>query len=442
MSDPTDPLEALAATDGAVSVPTGWRDAGNRMSFSAAQAHRKCPQAWSYANLRGLEKVGVIHRRDLGSWWHLVRAMDSIERGLAAYSLRYAPKHLSTGAENLRLERVGPQIMGLEPDLPPSVIKYRLPNGVEIPASRRAAHAVIAAYWRTLSADEKDGWIEEIGEPLPDRIAYMDARWRERWAEDLANEDPIAVELKWTMDLPGTDGGTSVGYVDEVYRDTRRNLIVVRDHKSMGSLPPHEAADDLNDSQLHLYAEGAAATLRDLGVLQPISALSYDRARSAMPKQPAVTKTTGALSKSVTDYDLHTYLAFVGEEGVDWGEADTFVQSGKNEGKAKFGTYAAEPEVIERLRSPSARAAWHVRTLTPLNRNVIAEHLRSLSHTQVDAVRTVDYFAQHGSAPRNFTRQGCKFCDFVGLCRAEVIGGSGGDYPLEQFGLQTRKPRS
>ena len=411
-----------------------------RVSYSSMTKHRQCPQAWSYRYLRGLETTGPTTARDLGSWWHLVRAMDSIERGTALGSLRFVPDTLQTGAEGLVLRR--------DPDSPSTDGNdprecYRLPNGTKVPATREVALAVTAAYWRTLGGDEQDGWVEEIGEPLPDRIAYMDARWRERWADDLPHEAPLGVEVKFQRLLPAEPGDTGtvsgavlIGYVDEVYLDTRRSLVVARDHKTHRTMPSQSAADDLSDSQTHLYGWGAAPLVEEWGH-GTISALSYDRVRSAKPKTPTVT-VSGGLSKSVSDYDRHTYETFAAGPdgaGVPWGTPDTWVQSGPRKGKPKWGTYEADPAVAEKLSTPAAQSGWHQRTLTPLNANIVKAHLAATVHTRTEAVRTMAFFDEHAEAPRNFTRQGCKWCDYAKLCRAELLGGTGGDYALDQFNL-------
>lgn len=269
----------------------------------------------------------------------------------------------------------------------------------------------------------------------------MDARWRERWAAENGDEAPLGVEVKVRRAIPGTDA-TMPGYVDLVYLDTRRNLTVVRDYKTSRTLQAADAEDDLSDSQLHLYAWALEEQARAWEV-PPVTAISYDRARTAKPKQPGVTATSGTLSKSVTDYDLHTYLSWAAGpdgEGVPWGTEGEYVKSGKRAGEPKFGRYVSEEQVVERLSSPAAASVWHQRSLTPLNRNIVAAHLRSIGHTQPEAARTVETFRETGEAPRNFHRRLCGWCDFAKLCRAELLGGADGDYPVEQFGLTLKYP--
>lgn len=410
------------------------------VSYSSLTLHRQCPQAWSYRYLRGLDKAGTAVARDLGSWWHLVRAMDALQHGLSLDSLRSIPKRLSTGANDLTLTLATADLNGDIP-LPAAGSKYRLPNGKTVPVSSEAAIAIAAAWWRTIGGDEQDAWIEESGEALPDRLAYMEARYQERWADDRASEVPLAVEHKFRREVPNGSGATIPGVVDLIYLDTRRNLVVVRDAKSNRQLAAADSADDLSDSQVHLYGWGVNEEVETWGH-GPVSALSYDRARSAPPKSPAVTQTAGSLSKSVTDYDLHTYLTWAAGpdgRGVPWGTEGEYVKTGKRAGEPKFGRYVAEDSVIEKLSHPAALSIWHQRTLTPLNHNIIKAHLQAVSDTQQQAERTVAQFTEHGSAPRNFTRQGCKWCDYNRLCRAELIGGPGGEYPPEDYGLTERK---
>ena len=415
-------------------------DPAQRVSYSSLTLHRQCPQAWAYRYVRGLDRVGSAVARDLGSWWHLVRAMDSLQRGLAMDSLRSVPRKLSTGDNDLRLTLATSDLTSNIP-IPAAGSKYRLPNGKTLPVSSEVAIAISAAWWRTLSGEDKDAWVEESGEPLPDRLAAMETRYVARWADDFASEVPIAVEHKFERDVPNGSGAVLPGFVDLIYLDTRRNLVVVRDAKSNKALAAADAADDLSDSQTHLYAWGVQPDVQEWG-LGPVTALSYDRARSAMPKQPSLTQ-AGALSKSVTDYDLATYREFAAGpdgQGVSWGEEETYVKTGKRAGEPKWGRYVEDPVLVEKLSSPSALSIWHQRTLTPVNYNIVSTHLRSVSSTQVEAKRTVLAMAEHGEAPRNFNRLLCSWCDFNKLCRAEMIGGVEGTYDPSDYGL-TERPK-
>src|SRR3546814_20127242 len=78
-------------------------------------------------------------------------------------------------------------------------------------------------------------------------------------------------------------------------------MIVVRDHKTNGTIASAESLDDLLDSQLHLYAWGVSV---HLGI--NVGAVGYDRARSKPAAQPAVTK-AGKLSASAQAYEPHAY---------------------------------------------------------------------------------------------------------------------------------------
>lgn len=409
-----------------------WNPAKS-VSYSSMTLHRTCPQAWAYRYVRGLASPELGVARDLGSWWHLVRALDSLARGHALGSLRSVPARLRGGDDF-------PVHLVLDPASTLTAPRYSATReGVgwdRVAPRRELAFELAAEYWNTLGGDDKDAWLGILGESLVERLAYMDEQWSVEWLEDLRHEAPLGVEVRFNRELPGTDGARLPGVVDEVYLDTRRNLLVVRDHKTGRSLPSQESADDLSDSQLHLYAWGVVPLVSGWGQ-GSIRALSYDRARTAKPKTPLLTA-TGTLSKSVTDYDLRTYEEWsygVLGAGVAWGEPDTFVQSGKRKGAPKFGNYTTDEKVVERLSTPAARSVWFQRTLTPVNRNVIRAHLTATLDTQRQAERTLDYHSTHHEAPRNFTRWGCRVCDYAALCRAEMMGGPDGDYPLDQFGL-------
>jgi hypothetical protein len=268
-------------------------------------------------------------------------------------------------------------------------------------------------------------------------------RWRDQWATDLENERPMAVELFWKRRLPTMPGpdGTVVdpdenllGYVDEVYQDLKRNLVVVRDHKTSKALGTQSVADDFMDSQLQFYAWGASPTITSWG-LGPIRATAYDRVRSVKAKTPVVTQ-AGSLGKSITDYDLATYVEWA--RGTD-GNGVSY--PGRFKDGSGAGRYVAEEAVIERLSSPSSVSAWFQRTLTPLNNNLIKTHLRAAVDSAVDLRQSRMRVAFANEAARNLT-SGCRWCEFAGLCRAEMVGGPDGDYELSDYKLRVRPVRS
>src|SRR5699024_2991774 len=153
--------------------------------------------------------------------------------------------------------------------------------------------------------------------------------------------------------------------------DTARNLVVVRDAKTSRTLSTQNAAEDMMDSQLQLYAWGASPVIERWG-RGKVKALSYDRVRSVAAKTPLVTA-SGGLSKSLTDYERATYLEWAkgpDGQGVPWGKEGEYFKSGPRKDQPKFGHYSAEQTVIERLDTPAARSAWYQRSLMALNVNI------------------------------------------------------------------------
>ena len=411
------------------------------LAYSQLTVHRQCPQRWMYAHDRKLEKVDPEDARvelEMGQWWHALRAADSIERGLVHGTLQSIPRRISTTDD-------GPEIKL------PSLENLRAEHehsGVHL--VRQVLEAA-DQWWKSRSGYEVDAWEERIGADMPSNLRRMSAAWKERWSDELAYERPLAVELYWRRDLPTlTDRSTGeirdthttmTGYVDEVYLDIRRNLVVARDHKAHKKLSEQSAADDMMDSQLQIYAWGASPTVSSWG-LGPIRATAYDRVRTTVPKSPTVTA-SGTLSKSVTDYDLATYLAFAAGpdgDGVPWGEEGVYFKTGKRAGEPKFGRYTAEESVIEKLSDPAALSAWQQRTLTPLNRNIVRTHLRAAVDTAGDIRVTRDRAAETREAGRNLSK-GCEWCPFAALCRAEMVGGPDGDYDLEAMFIRPKRRR-
>jgi hypothetical protein len=386
-------------------------------SYSQLTTHRKCPQAWNYGYHRGLTRAESEEAKvelEFGNWWHMLRAADSLARGRRWDSLHHVPRRL-------RSVDGGPE----------------LPNT----ATPVEVGELAERWWHGLAEEVKASWLERIGTTLPDRLNTLDGRWRDEHQEEIAAERPLAVEMRWRRRLPSrvdddsTMAASLVGYVDEVYLDSRRQLVVARDHKTAKALGTQSTADDLMDSQLQLYAWGASPTVSSWGVGQ-IRATSYDRVRAMAPHPPSLTL-AGRLSQragepSLSSVDLETYLAWC-RDGVPY--------PGTKKDGSGAGIYLPEQTVIDKLSTPAARSVWMQRTLTPLSTNLIRAHLRAAVDTVADLRKSQARVEVDGAAGRNFTSQ-CRWCDFVRLCRAELVGGVGEDYDLAELGLRKVERRS
>lgn len=354
------------------------------VSPSSLGTYRACPKKFEFSSLRRLRPAGMapLITRELGSWWHAVRAADAIARSRKQETAPlYLPETISTG--------------DMGPELP--VTETTCASDVLLAAQR---------FWDAMPFEQQERWVEKTGAPLPEHLAEMDRRWEAAWGADHENEEVIAVEVQFEVPI-GDTGVVLRGRVDEVYRDKRLGLIVVRDHKSNGTIASTESLDDLLDSQLHLYAWGVSV---HLGV--NVGAVGYDRARSKPAAQPAVTK-AGKLSASVTDYDVHAYLAFT-DEPVPF--------PGLKKDGSGAGFYERDEKVVEKLQTPGERDKWNRRTLDPVNPRMIRGHLQEAVATaegQAEAKRRFDDPAR-GPIPRNLSRNGCKGCDYVMLCLDEM----------------------
>lgn len=405
-----------------------------RVSYSSATSHRTCPQMWAYRTLDGIHSTKEAPARDFGSWWHLVVALEAFDLGQHIGSLLFAPQKLSAGPITLTLNDEGD--------------RYLTEHG-----SVRTGRGVIylaGIYWRTLDHETQEQWTDTLGATLPDRLTYMMAEWQDAWSDSYRNELPIAIEMPFTM---GTDPGLSAtGIIDLIYYDVARRVFVVRDYKTSKDLQASTTAQDLMNSQLHLYGLAAetwlgelpADALTHLGITgtPTLGAVSYDRARSVHPKAPQLT-TTGTLSKAVNAYDRRTYREFC--EGPDgngalWGEPGEYVKTGKRAGEPKFGRYQADPKVIAHLDTLPERERWFSRTLTLFNRGAAESHLAALQHTQADQIRTFGFWQERGEAPRNYGRA-CSWCDYAELCKISMVGGARGEYPLDTYGLALKETK-
>jgi RecB family exonuclease len=379
------------------------------LSYSSLGAHRSCPQAWHYARIKKLQRLVTepAVERDFGTWWHALRAADSLERGRKHDSLCKIPEWIKTTDDN------GP-VFNAEHVVPSDVL------------------AASAVFFASRSEEERAMYLTRLGGTLDERLADVYRRWQMQWAHELEHEHPMAVEMGWRRRLTAADSPQPVmlvGYVDEVFYDARHGVIVARDHKTAKELSTQSVGDDMMDSQLQLYAWGAASEVNSWGK-GGIRAIAYDRVRSVAPKPPLLTL-SGRLrlyngQPGLGQCDLETYLEWT-REGVPFeGTKGT-----------PPGLYHAEPAIIERLSAPSHKSTWFQRTLTPLNPNLIRVHLRSALDTATDVARTTERVAEHGEAPRNLG-YACRWCDFAKLCRAQMIGGPEGDYLLADYNLMLK----
>lgn len=402
-------------------------------SYSSLAQHRVCPQRWLYARIRKLEALpygdDVPVERDLGSWGHMLRAADALARGRRHDSLKWVPEELTCVDGGPRLKA-----------------QYATPRDVL---------DLAIEWWARQPPRVVEAWEERIGEGLPERLLHLYQRWLVMWQDEIKDERPLAVEMKWTRRLPmplGYDAVELIGYVDEIYQDTKRNILVVRDHKFAKDLTRGvSAADDMMDSQLQFYAWGAAPLVKTWGV-GAIQATAYDRACMVAPKPPKLT-TSGKLATrlgepTISASDLHTYLIWAkgpDGNGLPWqGAMLPKLKSEPEDAPRRFkdgGIYTAEESVIERLSTPEAKSRWFQRTTVPLNRNLIKAHLLAGVESAMDVQRTRKRAAETGAAGRNLG-SACRFCDFAKLCRAEMWGGVDGTYDLGDMCLREKAKRS
>lgn len=374
-----------------------------KATYSSLTQHRRCPQAWKYRYIDGLRRSRseVTPALDFGSWFHAVRAADRLAKGRSEGTLK-------ADLDAIHTADTGPSFPGtVSPD---EIIQ----------ASQD--------YWDRLGEDAREAWVEWLGQSLPQRLAHAYAEWRDRWSEESDNESVIAVEQRWEREVPGT-GVTLWGYADEVYQDRKRGIVVVRDCKTSGTLGQVTSLDEMLDSQVQLYAWGLAPDCDQWGLPSP-RAVAFDRVRSRAPKMPKITK-AGKLSASVKDYDLRTYLEWCAD-GVPF-------EGMKKDGSAA-GVYGAEEAEIERLTSQQVVSQWFSRHLTPVSPYLVRSHLQAAADTCSDIARTRVRADRRGEAPRNFGKAACQFCEFADLCRAQLVGGPGGEYEPEEYGLRYRDP--
>lgn len=376
-----------------------------RTSYSAITEHRSCPQAWHFRHVQRFERDetnNVPVELDYGTWWHAVLAAEAIGRGRAAGSLVYAPTTIQTPYRRLPVEDRDGVLL-----TPQDVI-----------------HAA-GTWFDSRPGEVAMAWEDRLGiTDLRTHLAHRFSDWREVWTDELSTEEPLAVELWWEREIPGSGGLVLVGLVDLVYRDTARGLVGIRDCKTGKSLDQGSTSlGDMMDGQLHLYAWGAAPMLAKLGIA-PARVVGYDRARSRAAKEPKLTN-AGKLASTVKDFSVFDYAR--------WAELGPTYPGTKKDGSGA-GTYEVEESVMARLGQPDELRPWFQRSIDLVNHNVIAAHLEEAAHTAADMDRT----RATATPGRNLTRA-CQWCPYAKLCRSQMIGGRDGEYDLAVLGLRKKE---
>lgn len=391
---------------------------------SALSTFRTCEQQWAYEHIGGLEALYPGIPLGLGAWVHALLAARDLSTASVADTLALPP----------------PTVLDV-PDEPMQV--YRLDNGrlglrrgrVEGACDTRAVLAASRHWWNREASDVwRDDFSERYGgRDLPEHLSNILDRYDERWEVDDEHYDVLGVEVEWTRAV--RDSGGTVhrlqGRVDEVLRDRRYGLVVLRDRKTHGQWPSeHEFVLDLLDAQLHLYAWGLAPMLEDAGV-GGVGALQWDRIRTKPPTEPKVTQ-AGNLSKSVTDFDLYTYVAWataLDEDRVEPAEHRHY--PGRKKDGSEAGVYSLEEDVLEALSQPEARDSFFRRRQFPVNETTLRRHV-AMALRDNAKMHGIDSLTDANPSPGRH----CSWCDFLRLCHGQMFGEVGEEFDPADYALR------
>lgn len=364
------------------------------ISHSQLECLQSCERKWSFRYQLRLEPAGPMPWNLMrGSAWHAVLAAEAIQFGHELGSLLHFPLEVDIWD-------------GL------SVPVYR-DDALDIVASAAAVCGAVGDWEREQESEYLDEMRAEYGDLLSVRLWDLWQRYRDgKTSEELFGR-PLLVEYAWEREMP--NGHVLNGRTDLAYYDAESDLVVVRDSKTHQSWPSTKPAiEDLVNSQLHLNAWGIAPALRDLSPALVPQAVEYDRTRFKKPTAPKLTL-KGQLSKSVTDFDAHTYKQWASDkEAVDAG-------------------YLFDLEYYGVLLEN--RESWFRRSRKPMNRNIWSQHVLSAQH---QAARATTITPENAAL---MLGSHCTYCDFSSLCRADLVGGRDPDFVPGDFGLRVRKPR-
>jgi hypothetical protein len=155
--------------------------------------------------------------------------------------------------------------------------------------------------------------------------------------------------------------------------------------------------------------------------------VEYNRGLYVSPNSPQLTKGTKAadgswktpprLSKSVTKFDLMTYMEFCrSPEAV---EVD----------------YRPEGELVDKLIANEMNDDWWRRHLRPVNLTVVKQHLRATARHDVRATE----LAAAPTTAMPSPGEACRWCDFRALCMDEFFGNRPDPLVPSDYGLRVSR---
>ncbi len=367
-----------------------------RHSYSALQTLAACERKYALRFIEELEADRTDRPAPLrGTAWHGVIQAHLLSVGAHKRTLLVRPEKIQVvKGRDLAInwaDEFCPTIMG--PDFGPEI---------ELNALSMLAH--YRSWWDHQETDYREEMAAEYDGSLPDRLTDLYRRYLLHYVDDDKRYDPLLTEYEWSRKAP--NGILLQGRVDAVLYDNELGLVTVRDYKTHASWPSEsDTVVDLMDSQLHLQAWGCAPVLRAAGHLP--QAVQFDRLRFKKPSEPKLT-TKGILSKSTTDFDSYTYTNWCTENSVE-----------------------IDPKMVETCDAKAD--AWFRRSTKPLSMRSIEAHVKA---AQAAALRAD---ALDPATATLVPSKNCGWCDFVSLCRAEIIGGRPEGFIPQDYGLRKQK---
>lgn len=363
-----------------------------RYSYSSLQTLAQCERKYALRHIEELEKAGPDSLAPMrGTAWHALIQAYLIRQGALRGTLLAKPTEIkilndlvlaidwTTGTPTIPAPMFGP-----ETELTPDLV---------------VAH--VRAWEAEQESDRRDEIVAEYGASLADRLTELWVRYRLHYTNE--NDIVLLSEYEWSRVAP--NGALLQGKVDAVVIREEMGLCIVRDYKTHESWPSEgDAVLDLMDSQLHLQAWGVAPLLKEHGFTP--QAVEFDRLRFKKPTEPKLIK-SGALSKSVTDFDSWTYKRFCAENGLEVDE-----------------TVVAKCDADDK--------AWFRRSMKPLSMKAITAHVKS---AQVQARRAE---ALDPDTATLVPSKACGWCEFLSLCRAEIIGGRPEEFIPQDYNLRRK----
>ena len=227
---------------------------------------------------------------------------------------------------------------------------------------------------------------EELGD-LPSECLRIFRSYVRYWKLEDRHYVVVDTELDEIITLP--NGLEMHVIIDLILEDKRTGLLWIFDHKTRANFASSDSM--LLDPQLTNYFDAAV-----LMGYTPMGGVVYNEIRTKPPAVPELTKSGHLTRRKNIDTDSYTYMSAIKSHGLDIADYEEILRHiARNEHERFF----------RRVKLPKD---------PPM--------LRTMRRELIESAREIATAERRMSFPRTFDRS-CDWCDWKGLCIAQLHGG-------------------